>query len=571
MKISPRGEKNQMELLTDDLWTYVEKFLTFQQLSHLVGVSSQRFHQKVWGFLIRVLPTFSNSVAAETFMSAYYRRFPWMTSKLHSIYVDPESIVVWEKYFLPLENLNRIAFSGDLLGINTLLQNLTTFQNLQRFRLSSCPLSDEGMAHLATMTRLTHIEITLFEKITENGVSHLQNLTGLRYLSLYSKDIKASGIAYLSRLTNMVYLTMPGSEHMNDACMVHINHLTRLEFLDLAYMPNLTSDGLHNLSSLYNLRQLSIAACRSLRDPCLALNAMRNLTKLTANGVTFTNEGLQHLSNNQELAYLEITDRACQFDWGLEVIGKLRKMEKLRLTCVELTDRVLAAFRNLTDLKMLHLRDCNQITKEGLDHLAGLVRLKNLDFARCQIDRSFTDAYEFVNGFTNLENFDLEEPSDCSLFHAPYLAPCTKLRSLKVATQAKISDLSTLQYLQLTTLSIEARVSAEELNYLQYSKCTSLTIIMEGETNFQDFQGLRNASLLRSLNLASCNLTDEDLVHLSLPNLTRLEIPRNPQITPAVLSWLVTLEHLTYLDVQATGITETQVRAVLRKLNRLYA
>ncbi len=78
------------------------------------------------------------------------------------------------------------------------------------------------------------------------------------------------------------------------------------------------------------------------------------------------------------LSHTEITDE------GMARIGRLRRLEQLRLSSPRVDDEGLAAIAGLKELRFLHLLDM-PITDAGLDRLHGLTSLESLYLDRTKV------------------------------------------------------------------------------------------------------------------------------------------------------------------------------------------
>jgi hypothetical protein len=61
---------------------------------------------------------------------------------------------------------------------------LKTFPRLTYINLSSCGLSNEGLAHLPAFTHLTTLDLSYCNRLTGPALKHLRTLPNLQYLNL---------------------------------------------------------------------------------------------------------------------------------------------------------------------------------------------------------------------------------------------------------------------------------------------------------------------------------------------------------------------------------------------------
>jgi hypothetical protein len=111
------------------------------------------------------------------------------------------------------------------------------------------------MAHIARLDRLEEFGLyTLY--LTDDEMAHIGRLTKLTSLFLPAR-VSGAGLAKLSRLHQLKKLALHGST-VNDSAMAHVIGLAKLEFLDLRGT-DVTDQGLAQLRNLPNLKMLFIS------------------------------------------------------------------------------------------------------------------------------------------------------------------------------------------------------------------------------------------------------------------------------------------------------------------------
>ena len=100
-----------------------------------------------------------------------------------------------------------------------------------------------------------------FPPVTDNGLAHLEGLTGLERLYLPFTKVSDAGLVHLKGLTDLRQLSLRG-DAITDEGLTHLKELTNLEFLDLD-KTRVNGKGLAQLKALKRLARLSLrSACR---------------------------------------------------------------------------------------------------------------------------------------------------------------------------------------------------------------------------------------------------------------------------------------------------------------------
>ncbi len=135
-------------------------------------------------------------------------------------------------------------------------------------------LTGAGLAPLQEMSSLRWLEIG-GPKMTDAGLEHLEKLTDLEVLCLYTNNRYASG-----KLTG--------------AGLVHLKGMTRLQVLRLDNT-ELTDEGLVHLKGLLSLRDLNLEHTRVTDAGLEHLVGLKNLGQLNLGGTAVTEQGVAKL------------------------------------------------------------------------------------------------------------------------------------------------------------------------------------------------------------------------------------------------------------------------------------
>ena len=112
------------------------------------------------------------------------------------------------------------------------------------FHLSGTDLNDDGLVHVAKITKLTWLNLR-GTKITDAGLAHLAGLTDLKRLHLEKTEIGDEGLKHLAGLSNLEYLNLYGTK-VTDAGLDQIANLKNLKKVYL-WQSGATEEGVKKL------------------------------------------------------------------------------------------------------------------------------------------------------------------------------------------------------------------------------------------------------------------------------------------------------------------------------------
>jgi CheY-like chemotaxis protein len=130
------------------------------------------------------------------------------------------------------------------------------------------------------------------------------------------------------------------------------------------------------LTSLHDLRFLSLAETKVGDAGLVHLTALKSLQELHLDHTEITDQGLRLLASLPNLEILDLKGTRITDD-GLEEVGRLTGLKGLYLTRTGITDAGLQHLRNLSNLETLILWDTD-IGDAGLAHLKPLKRLQEV-------------------------------------------------------------------------------------------------------------------------------------------------------------------------------------------------
>lgn len=313
----------------------------------------------------------------------------------------------------------------------------------------------------------------------EKSFRSLDSLTQLEHLSLSGcnpvNDVVASRI---STLPHLVHLELPRCTYVLDACVFQLVSLRQLRVLDLSHT-QVTNSGLAHMSAFCELRRLILRSCKKVSDEGIPqLAPLEHLEELNLSGCALiTNDGVKWFAVKKDLA-----GQCCEW-------SQLRILDLS--DCKQITDASLQDIASLGDLQQLNLSGCPEISDDGLAHLLPLVHLRVLR-----------------------------------------LKHCTKIRDrgLECMSLARLSCLDLRECDQITDVGIRKLAAASQhLEELDVGACWRLTD--------EAVLALLSMPRLRLLNLNLCSVTDESAQLLALfPQLRQVSLIGCPRITETSLA-----------------------------------
>ena len=335
--------------------------------------------------------------------------------------------------------------------------------------------------------------------VTDAGLVHLRELSGLKALYLDDTEVTGAGLLHIAGLTGLETLSV-NYTRVGDAGLEHLKGLAKLTSLQLLET-EVTAAGLRELKKTLPAR--SRHWLQATVDP-LKLAGLAELRGWRNSA---------ELSGDYELVSVDLLGPKVADDW----LERLKDRHTLQDVCLDrrkITDAGLAHLQGLTDLHTLYLSG-TQVTDRGLEYLKGMKKLRTLFLAGTPIGDA---GLAHLNGLTNLESLLINgtQVSDAGMVH---LEPLTKLTLLRLnECQVSGAGLSHLRGLtRLTTLELNGTAVADaglvhlrplvnlELLYLSHTSVT--------DAGLEHLTGLRK---LRMLQVEHAHVTDQGIKQLKL-------------------------------------------------------
>lgn len=243
------------------------------------------------------------------------------------------SIHIQQKEWWPEEINNGISnFVGDIVKTKYLhlsLRSLILEQasesvvsaffshilpELQHLTLENCGIDDDVMETISKKaTKLRTVNLSRNAEITDAGLEHFSNLSGITSLNLSCCELITDvGLEHISKLFNITSLELSGCSEITDAGLEWLAKLSSISTLDLTYCDKITDAGIEHLSKLSATTWLNLSLCRQITD--IGLEHLSKLSAITWLNLSLcgriTDVGLEHLAKLDGIKFLDITQCA---------------------------------------------------------------------------------------------------------------------------------------------------------------------------------------------------------------------------------------------------------------------
>lgn len=395
------------------------------------------------------------------------------------------------------------------------------------------------LASVTTLLSLPHAD-ALWEHCERPGC--LRVVSG----DLSLNALNVSNPQSISSLELLVPLT-------DDQC-AQVSHFTNLQELGIG-QGNLKGSGLQQLDGLQRLKHFYMSFCQVPESLIMKF--------------FFAHPSLEEVN---------LSDQKLEPDGIRKLALALPNLRKLSLRARNIGDEELAAIGSLSSLESLNLDRLFGATSAGVEHLAGLQRLKEL---RLSADSSFVP--QIITALPNLTSLHLagdEGPTDGQF---KGICKLKGLRSLSInagrLTDSCVTDLSRLSRLQelglfnlktgnnivahsenlrnLRRLSISGNVDEDALMRLAKLKDLRSLYLLEVHPPIADGALKKWSTLtkLNYLNLGGSNVDDMGLsVLANFRELEQFDCFQCSQITDEGLKHLSGLKHLKNLDLWGSQV-----------------
>jgi hypothetical protein len=300
-------------------------------------------------------------------------------------------------------SLNSTEINDHTLAeVGALTEGLETIHKIDASRSH---VSDAGLAHLSRLPGLLRLDLG-GTRVTSQGMQHVAKVTTLESLSLSRTSVSDAGFVSLGSLSRLTVLDLRYCMLSLNACAT-IGNLPLLEELNLDSASGINDAALNLICNAGTLKRISMNYVGGISDKGLkALTKLDVLEELALAESNITGEGLANstklgLKNLKKL----VLNKCPISEKGAKAINQCKSLEYLNVGSIAMDD---AGFRlltkGLTNLKHLHINNCQNLTGSGFNVLTGSPKLEILYLQQCGIvDKSLP----LLKGQKNIIKLDL--------------------------------------------------------------------------------------------------------------------------------------------------------------------
>jgi serine/threonine protein kinase/Leucine-rich repeat (LRR) protein len=465
--------------------------------------------------------------------------------------VNDESL----RHLTPLTRLQVLSLDGAMVrGLGAVH---LAGSPLRRLFVRGPSLTDEGLQAISRLPRLTHLHFDAAEKVSDDGLAHLKELTMLEDLVCGAPQVTDKGLAHLEGCNNLRELHLFAPKITDDG-LAQVGQIKSLRLLHFS-TPLATAKGIERLTGL-KLRDLVIQGTRVGDDALLHIAKMEQLQRLELHNTSITGGEFGHLENLPRLLALRIMDSPIN-DTGLAAFKPPPELQTLYLIRSKVTDEGLVHLHGVKSLRAIEL-DGSPITAVGLAALRKAL-------PECSIKPEASDPAAAV--VARLESMgarltrDEKAPGNAVVIVSFYGAKQT-------ADDALLAELRHLPALQ--TLVLWGCDQVTDGGLIALGKLPNLRSLDLGVTRISDkgVENLKPLGGLENLNLSYTQVTDAGLAHLAgMKQLQALGLD-SLTVTDEGLQHLEGLTELTHLNLLSTKVQGPGLRhlAGMRELGQLW-
>lgn len=189
------------------------------------------------------------------------------------------------------------------------------------------------------------IEVSLAsKKFQADDLRYLASFPRLRTLSLYETPLTDDGLAHLKSLTSLKNLNLGSCRKVTDAGLKYLEKLENLESLNLGFCRKITDEGFAILTRFPELKSLNLSITNVTDDRLKTVAGLKNLRHLDLDNAPITDAGIEHLKSLRNLRSLRFVGAAVGDD-GLETLHEVKSLRFLNVTDSLVTDAGIAAFK----------------------------------------------------------------------------------------------------------------------------------------------------------------------------------------------------------------------------------
>lgn len=279
-----------------------------------------------------------------------------------------------------LEDLTEIDATNSSVSDGG-LTHLAKLPFLKKLDLVSTKVTDQGMRHLAHVPSLETLTLQ-GTAISDTGVATLNTLPNLKELDLRQCQLTPEGFAAIGRMPVLESIHLDNTGGLNDTTFDLICNARTLKRLYMNYVGGITDNGMRSLSKLEILEELYLNECPVTCEALIhvAKSGLKNLKKLSVHRCPITLAGAKAINLCKSLEYLNVGGIGMD-DKGLVILTQ-----------------------GLTNLKILHLNECKNVTGSGFTAIKNASNLEILTLVSTSV---VDQALPLLKGHKNLKKLDL--------------------------------------------------------------------------------------------------------------------------------------------------------------------
>ena len=279
------------------------------------------------------------------------------------------------------------------------LQHLVPLANkLKEVNLSETAISDDGLRHLGLLANLTSLDLDK-TPVTDKGLESLLRLNALTSLSLGQTKVTDDGLQQLAGMESLRILQLDDTAITSNG-LRHLSSSDRFSFLNLNGT-NIDDTGVRHLVALKNQLSYLFLERTSVSDSShSSLTELDKLEVLRLSESQTTDKLLTHLGDLPALKDLSL-GKAHITPRGVQALHRIRHLEEVTLG-PSVRDEDLASLGDLPPLYDLSFRDC-EITDQALVHLKRIRSVDRLGLWRTQISEKAVDELRAALPFTDID------------------------------------------------------------------------------------------------------------------------------------------------------------------------
>ena len=247
------------------------------------------------------------------------------------------------------------------------LKRLSNISTLRKLDLANCAIQGNGLKHISSLKNLRELNLTL-TPVNDEALKHLSGLTELRNLGLASTQCTGTGFTHLKPLTKLENVNFHFTP-LNDAGLQAISQLPLSGRLWFAHT-KFTDQGATHLKNLTQLKRCGIGSA----DKASSGEAVAALSNLPLEDLTLLDNqanavGIAHATKIATLIRFDVSHAPTVKDDSLLLVAQMPKLEEFKLGSALVTDAGLQALATSKSLKKVSLSGCKSITPAGVEQL----------------------------------------------------------------------------------------------------------------------------------------------------------------------------------------------------------